>query len=114
MGRRLMSRRNGDGRALSQPSQLFAPMKFARRGAFDYIMQDGDLQIATEGVECRVCAGRGMPERTRVQVQPQGLYRAAVIRLSGAARASEEELSRRRGVAQGLPRLVCRYQPEEG
>jgi len=31
-------------------------------------------------------------------------HRAAIVRLPGAARASEEELSRRRGVAQGLPR----------
>src|ERR1035437_1051860 len=89
-------------------------MKFARSASKGYIMQDGNLQITTEGVECRLRAGDGMCEGTPVEVQPQGFHRAAVVRLPGAARAPEEELSRAGGALEGLPPLVCRYRAQEG
>ena len=77
-------------------------------------MQDGNLQVTTEGVECRLRAGDGMREGTPVEVQPQGFHRAAVVRLPGAARASEEELSRGGGAVEGLPPLVRGYRAQEG
>ena len=88
-------------------------MKFAHHDAFSYIMQDGNLQITTEGVECRRRVGDGMCEGAPVKVQPQGFHRAAVVRLPGAARASEEELSRGGGAVERLPSLVRRHRAQE-
>src|SRR5690242_6690772 len=89
-------------------------MKFARRTRPCYITQDGNLQVTTDGVVCRLRAGGGMREGIPVEVQPQGFHRAPVVRLPGAAGASEEELSRSGGAVEGLPALVRRHRPEEG
>ena len=120
-------KKRGSGVACLNPRHNCAPMGYARYVLNCYIMRDGNLQITTEGAQCRLCSGRGMSHAS-VQVQPQGLYRSAVVRLPGVAghqkRAIAESWPCSKTALEwctdiGLKKVpdhntLCRAQPESG